>query len=317
MAEQIIYHAVCPRTGQHFLIDARDYNGNRLASNFVDVPEAQAAKRGISGGWNALYAGADLRACRWCGSRKVGGCSCQRSRGKCPEPGGYSYQCLFCSNLEPASQRATDVRTLRLSVTAPKFDDIGPLLVGMGLNIQPFSRTGFDCDILFINCGTGDVIDPVRLHDFVWAGGCVYVSDLAVSHLMAAFPGVIRVDTSGRIGTYSARIVDPELKSIIGDSVRVCYDLSNWAVIRYHQGDSLIRGGSANATMPMMVTLKQGRGQIFYTSFHNHKQALDRELAVLKLMLLRQIGSVVHQSIEEVGETLGLNISKLGSEGRR
>ena len=317
MIEQDIYHAKCPKTGQHFLIEAYNRNGNRSVTNFVDVTEAQAAKFGHGGGWTALYAGADLRPCRWCGSRKVGGCSCQLDRGKCPEPGSYSYQCLFCSRLCSAAQGVRDVRELRLSVTTPNFDDIGQLLEGMGLRVQPFSSTGFDCDVLFINCGTQSAIDPVQLHNFVWAGGCVYVSDLAVDYLTRAFPGIITVAKNGAAGIYPARIVDPELKSIIGDSIRVHYDLNGWAVICRHQGDSLICDGSANGTTPMMVTFQQGQGRIFYTSFHNHRQAMEHEVAVLKLMLLRQLSSVVHQSIEEVGEALGLNISDLGSIGRR
>ena len=310
-----VYHAKCPKTGQHFLIETQTENSMESVTNFVDVTNEQAEKIGGGKAWPVLYASPNLRRCRWCGTQEINSCSCQRKNG-CPPYGSYRYQCLFCKDLVPVLGQAGDVHQLRLSVTAPHYDDIGPLLTNMGFQISPFASTGFDCDVLFINCGTQDKIDASQLRDFVCNGGCVYVSDWAVQHLEKAFPNSIQAMKEGNTGSYPARIMDPELNSIVGGNVDVHYDLPGWAVIRWHKGDCLIHGGRSQ-DVPMMVTFTEGQGRVFYTSFHNYAQASEKEHALLKLMLLRQIGSVCNQTIEEIGGELGLNIADLGSLSRR
>ena len=310
-----VYHAKCPKNGQRFLIETETENGMESVTNFVDITDAQAEKIGGGRAWPVLYTSPNLRRCRWCGTREINSCSCQQKQG-CPPYGSYRYQCLFCKELVPELGKPGDVHQLRLSVTTPRFDDIGPLLTNMGFQVASFASTSFDCDVLFINCGTPDNIDAAQLREFIRNGGCAYVSDWAVRRLEEAFPDSIGTLTEGKAGAYPATIIDPELNSIVGGTVDVHYDLPRWAVIRWHKGDCLIRG-AGNPDVPMMVTFTEGQGRVFYTSFHNHAQASEKEHALLKLMLLRQISSVCNQTIEEIGGELGLNIADLGSLSRR
>ena len=303
-----LYLAKCSRTGQFFLIESRMVNGSERVDNFVDLTDDQAEKVQGGGGWPQLDTAFSLRSCRWCGGRRVGGCDCLKRQNRCPRKGEYNFQCLYCSDLRPA-RGVGNVRDLRLSVTAPRYDDIGAILGEMGLDPKPFARAGFDCDILFLNCGTPDVVNPGMLRSFVLNGGCVYASDWADNVLKTAFPDKLVSAHSGDAGKYPARVEDPELREVIGSSIEVNMDLGSWAVVREHKGSMLIGGRQGVLrSLPLMISFTEGKGRVFYTSFHNHKQASQREKDVLKVMLLRQIGSVTGQSITDLKNILGLNI---------
>ena len=71
----------------------------------------------------------------------------------------------------------------RIYATSPGRGNIGEVLSSMGVLFEPF-RGEFDCDLLFVNCGTKDLLDPASLQRLVDAGGCLYASD-ATSSLIA------------------------------------------------------------------------------------------------------------------------------------
>ena len=312
------YLAKCTKTGQHFIIEAKMVNGELCAVNFQDVTDekAEEIKQKGCGSWPKMDSAMNLRACRWCHGRHVSGCNCMQTKGFCPSKGQYAFQCLYCKNLQPAvGSGVTDLRNLKLSVTTKHYDDIGAILTEMGLSYKSFNQTGFDrskCDVLFLNCGTSDAIDPNALREFVRSGGCVYASDFADEFLTKAFSeNTFKAERKGSAGKYPAKVEDPELKKVIGDQIDVTMDLGSWAVIKNHKGTSLIRqrAGLLNE-QPLMINFKYGEGEVFYTSFHNHAQASEREKNVLKVMLLRQIGSITHQPIDEMIDLLGLNIKR-------
>jgi hypothetical protein len=57
----------------------------------------------------------------------------------------------------------------KIYVTSAGYDDIGKVLKSMGAVFEPF-RAGYDCDLLFVNCGTKDRLDPGQLRSFVQSG---------------------------------------------------------------------------------------------------------------------------------------------------
>ena len=63
-----------------------------------------------------------------------------------------------------------------IKVTAPYFDNIGEVLSAMGVSYEPFDHN-YDCDLLFMNCGSEDRLDPTAVRHFVEGGGCLYASD--------------------------------------------------------------------------------------------------------------------------------------------
>ena len=308
--EKKIYPAKCLKTGQYFLLETEQEGGREQVVNFTDISDDQAKTIGGGSAWKDLRVSVNLRPCRWCGSRAVAGCSCQRKKGACPDRGTYSYQCIFCDQLVPDTAVVSDIKKLRLSVTSPHFDNIGAVLETMGLQTRPFREAGFDCDILFLNCGTSDSVDPGKFRTFIQEGGCAYVSDWAFTFLKDAFPGAITCEKKGVTGKVPAQIMDREIQSVVGSEIEVNYDLPLWAKIRSHKGKCMIQGKGFINNLPMMVVIREGKGTIFYTSFHNHAQASEKEVALLKTMLARQIGTVCNTSTEDVIRILGLNITE-------
>jgi hypothetical protein len=105
----------------------------------------------------------------------------------------------------------------KIYMTSSGWDNIGEVLSSMGVTFEPF-RGGYDCDLLFVNCGTIDLLDPASLQRFVHAGGCLYASDLTSGLIADAFPGMFRFSGSGLAGMVVANIVDHELRQVVGDS---------------------------------------------------------------------------------------------------
>ncbi len=299
------YHAVCEKKGHHFLIGT---DGD-LVTDFVDMTDNEAAELKLPS-WKSLHVANTLRHCPWCGTDQVGSCRCQMEH-DCPDPGDYRYPCLFCQELRPAGgvpNGAKDLASMRLSVTSPHFDDIGTVLNSMKLSFEPYDKAGFDCDILFLNCGSADQVPADRLRSFVENGGCVYASDWAADVLVRAFPGCGMFDKNGLSGKYKAEIKDEEIRSVVGRLIDINFDLGAWVHISNPQGTVLMTTAQY-PTRPLMFTFTHGEGRVFYTSFHNHAQASDAERALLQVMLARQIGSVTSMSTDEVLKILGLRIN--------
>ena len=95
-----------------------------------------------------------------------------------------------------------------------------------------------------------------------------------------------------------------EIQQVLGRSINVFFDLSAWHRIKRTSGRVLLQTNN----YPIMISKQVGRGTIFYTSFHNHSQANDKEKKLLQLLLLKQIGTKVDMSIKDVASLIGLNI---------
>ncbi len=231
--------------------------------------------------------------------------------------------CPYCGKREeliapprpaPAPIPARPNRALRLSVTTKNIDDIGQILTSMNLPFSSFTQTGFNCDVLFLNCGTHDFISANDLRNFVDRGGCLYASDLTDTHLTAAFPGMMT--TLGHVGVacrIMADVVDAELRGILGSQVPVYFNTGVWTVIDRCNGDTILAGspGSRYAGVPILVRFRYGQGMVFFTSFHNHVQASDKEQALLQLLVLRQLGANANMTIEEAGLTYGVDVAAI------
>ncbi len=83
-----------------------------------------------------------------------------------------------------------------------------------------------------------------------------------------------------------AKIVDPGLASVIGKSeVEITFDLSGWVIIdkagagsQVHMTAPIKTGGYSDSgqavetVKPLVVTFREGKGAVLYTSFHNEAQ---------------------------------------------
>lgn len=200
----------------------------------------------------------------------------------------------------------------RIYVTSPGYDDIGQVLQSMSVPYRPFQGS-YDCSILFVNCGTSDHVDPRHLAEFVDAGGCLYVSDLAGDKLAAAFPELFVFDgRGGRTGEIDALVVDRELREISGRMIRIHFDMGAWKVLRYCHGHAIIRSANPGeyADLPIMVSVRRGRGMVFYTCFHNRAQQSVAEKRMLQLLVLKQLSLAEGASVEQVGSSLGVRLDE-------
>ena len=197
-------------------------------------------------------------------------------------------------------------------VTAPGFFNIGEVLGSMGVLFEPF-RGSCDCDLLFVNCGTRDALEPAALQRFVTAGGCLYASDLTSGLIAVAFPGMFRFAGSGAAGMVAANVIDDELRQVVGDSTTVHFDMGSWSVLEGCQGETLVEAaqGTAYAGRPLMVEVGCGDGAIFYTSFHNRAQVSEQEKILLQLLVLKQISASSSTTGAQASRSLGINLTAL------
>jgi hypothetical protein len=200
----------------------------------------------------------------------------------------------------------------KIYVTSPGWDNIGEVLSSMGVMFEPF-RGGYDCDLLFVNCGTGDLLDLASLQRFVQAGGCLYASDLTSGLIAEAFPGMFRFGGSGLAGMVAANVVDDELRQVVGDSTTVHFDMGSWSVLEGCQGETLVEAaqGTAYAGRPLMVEVEFGDGAVFYTSFHNRAQVSEQERILLQLLVLKQISTSSNTTVAQASQSLGISLTAL------
>ena len=200
----------------------------------------------------------------------------------------------------------------KIYVTSPRWDNIGEVLSSMGVMFEPF-RGAYDCDLLFVNCGTKDRLDSASLQRFVDAGGCVYASDLTSSLIAEAFPGMFRFRGSGRPGLIAANVVDHELRDVVGGSITMRFDMTKWSVLEGCQGETLVEAaqGTAYAGRPLMVEVEFGDGAVLYTSFHNRAQVSEQEKVLLQLLVLKQISAWSKTTIVQASRSLGISLTAL------
>jgi len=200
---------------------------------------------------------------------------------------------------------------MKIQVTSPCFDDIGEVLKSMDLPFEQYElKNKIDCEILFLNCGTLDDVDKEELECFVKGGGVLYASDLTSSLIEYAFPNIFTFKGSGDVCTLNAEVVDVRLIKYIGKNVSVTFDLGGWSMLdKIATGRVIIK--RIDTGKPLMVEVPYGKGRIYYTSFHNHVQASDKEVALLKLLVLTQLSVRSDKTIEEAADLIGFDLGNI------
>ena len=188
-------------------------------------------------------------------------------------------------------------------------------LKSMGADFEPFGGK-YDCDLLFINCGTGDRLDAGKLRSFVHSGGCLYASDLTSGLITEAFPGVIRFG-----GSRPARSPRMSLtKSCARLSGTPRLSTSTCPIGRLSNGVKARpwskRPGARRTLAPLMVEAEHGEGAIFYTSFHNRAQVSEQEKILLQLLVLKQISTSSKTTVAQASQSLGISLSALKKDRR-
>ena len=195
------------------------------------------------------------------------------------------------------SSRQKSIEDLKIKVTSPCFDDIGKILVQLSVRYVSFDGN-YDCDILFLNCGTADAIDAAQLRNYVEKGGILYASDLTSKHIIEAWPDLMTVNNNTVPCTIRAKIVDPDLRQYLGSTIDVKFDMGVWSkVVGQSKGKILMQ--SAEEGFPIMLEFSLGQGKVFYTSFHNHAQTDEAEKKLLQLLVIKQVSSATKQDFRK------------------
>lgn len=217
---------------------------------------------------------------------------------------------------------------LSIAVTPAGFDNIGEVLKQMKYNFnnipeqaltQPKTLSGYD--VVFINC-SGSCNDWAQkaapaLRAYVEQGGSLYCSDYASDYLAAAFPQqIIFAGKQGHKGSVKAEVVDVGLRGLIGEQLPLQFDMGGWETIQSVATDAevyLSRGKGE----PLLVTFRQGDGEVIYTCFHNRAQPSKKEQQLLQFLVLKPLLARAKSSISQfvVGKSAGTieNIGVLDS----
>ena len=202
--------------------------------------------------------------------------------------------------------RPKSIGDLRIKVTSPRYDNIGQILDQLKVKYSAFDGR-YDCDILFLNCGTSDVVDPLQLNSFIQQGGILYASDLTSSILVSAWPEIMSVNNNTSVCTIPATIVDSDLRQYLGGTIDVEFDLGSWSkIVDAPKGIVLMR--STQEGFPIMVEFSIGQGKVFYTSFHNHAQTAEAEKKLLQLLVIKQVSTATKQDFRKTVESFPVNL---------
>ncbi|MCQ2466616.1 MAG: hypothetical protein MJ166_03760 [Clostridia bacterium] len=309
MADTKIIVGSCSKTGKRFVIEARKELMDYKAINFIELPKSEGSKLRSDIAVTKIVSGKNLIPCRYCGSRKVSGCNCSQIRRQCRSTDAYDFQCMYCGSMTIEQPKSANPK---IYVSPAHYDDIGEVLGSMNLTYKPYPNS-LDCDVLFINCGSHIDVSASDLTNFVRNGGCLYASDLASEYISKSFPGLITYTNTGKTGKVMADVVDEELMQIIGNKIEINFDLPVWSVVSSTKGKVLLKGaaGTSYSGIPIMISQTYGNGTVFYTSFHNHSQASEKEKMLLQLLLLKQFSSNSDMTLEQMGALMGLNISAI------
>lgn len=215
-----------------------------------------------------------------------------------------AFQSRGLTQYPPGPHLSAVAPKLKIRVTSVgRWDDIGQVLQGMGIEYEPFENN-FDASILFANCGTPDSIDVTAVRAWVQDGGCLYASDLQASTVLSAFPEVFRSVGGINPGDMVADVADPEVAAVLGASVKLHFDTSG-RVLTGLGGYTILRGAG---DLPVMIEVPVGEGAVFFTSFHNHAQASEEERRLLEMLVLKQIGRSTGTTALAAGKVFGLGL---------
>ena len=221
----------------------------------------------------------------------------------------------------------TDEKELRIAVTEVGCDDIGSVLAKLDYKytvIGDYELTHYDLlkeyKTVFINCDVlwGVFVNPEQTEEslkrYVQDGGILYISDLSAPLISTAFPGFIEFSVGGIAGQWvDASVVDNDLQRIVGTTIKIYFDLNNWIPIervctdsRVYLIGSFMTNQGYKEDKPILVSFKYGKGEVVYTSFHNHQQATAKEQKLIKFFVLKPVSSILKIPVIQLAQSKGL-----------
>ncbi len=90
----------CKKTGIYYGLDVERFGSAWKVVNMTSLPDDKARIVTSEVRQPSFETNSNLLACRICGNRKVGGCSCARKMVQCKRGMDYQFACIYCSELE-------------------------------------------------------------------------------------------------------------------------------------------------------------------------------------------------------------------------
>jgi hypothetical protein len=238
-------------------------------------------------------------------------------------PAGITYDshypgCPYCDKQEDlVAISAKPKREIVIMVGGSSdYDNLGSVLTSMDIPWKPLGDLK-DCDVLFLNC-LGSAPDETALRKFVNDGGCVFGSCTQIDLLGRAFPEVIKYTEIGyKTGTETVTIEDTDLRNFIGKSkIDINFHVAGKGNPQGGNFTTILKGCGklfANGTN-ICIRAAYGKGSIFFTMFHNSDNQNEQEKALLKLLVLKEIGNSRNLSLSEAGADLGVDMARIKAQ---
>ncbi|MBO4668149.1 MAG: TerD family protein [Bacilli bacterium] len=175
--------AYCNKTHQYYGIEVKKVGSTYKAVDFTFLNDENAKLLTTEVKQDKFYTNDNLISCKKCGSRLIGGCSCNERNHDCKKNAKYDFQCIYCRNLvidyeevsEVSGYKEGDVITLSQGQTVTiKFGDGKPLKrieVGIGWEASTYG-SNIDVDSSVVVSGKGGA-ELVYFGDMTHSSGCV------------------------------------------------------------------------------------------------------------------------------------------------
>jgi hypothetical protein len=235
-------------------------------------------------------------------------------------PAGIIYDsnypgCPYCDKHEDlVAISAKPQRKITIKVgNKSNYDDLVSVLSSMGIKWETFNDLN-DCDVLFLNC-LGSAPDPSDLRNYVNEGGCVFGSCTQIHLLSQAFPEIIQyTDIGYKSGIETVTIEDPDLRNFINkDKIDINFHIAGKGNPIGTNFRTILKscGKVFSAGTNICIKASSGKGTIFFTMFHNSDNQNEEEKALLKLLVLKEIGDSRNLSLDEIGANLGVDMARI------
>lgn len=112
MAESKFLKAYCAKTGQYFGLEIKKFGMKWKVVNMIQLSTDEAKLISSEIEQSSFDTNENLIACRKCGNRRVGGCSCSKKNHPCSRGMKYQFDCTYCEEL-------------KIDYTLPTASDVG------------------------------------------------------------------------------------------------------------------------------------------------------------------------------------------------
>ena len=138
----------CPVSGKHFALEVLKIRGDWKVVNMVDISDEEARLTVSEVRQNKFFTADNLQACRYCRTRQLGSCSCQRKHYTCKKNSPFDFMCIYCKEMQ-------------IDYSLPSAKDLGQYKAGDKITLSQ----GKEIKIVTFSNVTWKKFDNIQRHD--------------------------------------------------------------------------------------------------------------------------------------------------------